>query len=191
MRILSIGGLIAAMLSLISPDAALCQTNLAASLPPGPPTNLTVPVPAGFDMRAGSVRPELDAAWNKLPTSEQLKLSASEENAKLLNLGFIMYAQDHDFTFPPMTSLGTAMHAVWPYVRSEADRKGLVADQSFQVNAAFSGVKEMSLTHPASTIVFFSKEDAFGYRTVGYADGHALILSATEWKTLSAAVFKP
>jgi prepilin-type processing-associated H-X9-DG protein len=93
--------------------------------------------------------------------------------ASQVNLGILMYAQDHDETFPPMHTIDELQNSLKDYVTDSSLFICPATNLPYQPNAALSGVSEASIADPTHTETFRDQQPhPDGKYTVGYADGH-------------------
>ncbi len=121
---------------------------------------------------------------------EKARQVACLSNLKQLATGALMYAQDHDETFPDADEW---MDQIMPYIKNEAILKCPAAsdlEYGYAMNAALSGMAMEDVTSLASTVMFFDSDigtrnaaggpDAAcdpprhnGGNNFAYTDGHA------------------
>lgn len=92
--------------------------------------------------------------------------------AKQLGTAVILYAQDHDETYPNTADLATFKAQILPYL-SSAIYLQTPSGKDYILNATLSGVAIASLEDVSGTELFRSSELLFtGKRMIGFADGH-------------------
>jgi prepilin-type processing-associated H-X9-DG protein len=106
------------------------------------------------------------------PAPEDVSLS----RGRRLGTGILLYAQDYDETFPPMTNYAEFKTVTFPYVKSNLAYTLPPANTApWVLNTALSGVMLGSLSNPAETELARDPiVRADGKITVVYADGHVV-----------------
>lgn len=108
---------------------------------------------------------------------------ACQSNTKQICLGFLMYAQDHNETFPNAAGWSDA---IYPYVKNRQIFQCPDGD-GYAMNPKVSGVPLTTIASPAQTVLLYDA-DAMGnpvYRhrggiNIGFVDGHVKWFSRTD-----------
>ena len=115
-------------------------------------------------------------------------------NAKQVNLAMLMYANDYDDLFPPLSSSARMPDYLTPYLKeggSDPARLQKLQDaaRSYVWNQDLSGKASTRLIDPAAAWIFHSKSpDVGGKFELGFGDGHARRVNESE---LSGVTSKP
>lgn len=145
----------------------------------------------GFYTRCmSSIRltPSLAIALCLIPLAvAQVAVSAKDKtlgNAKLLGIGTMLYCSDNDDVFPYQKSVGPLHNALNPYLKSKDSWKTFNPNGgTFLYNPAIAGKRTIDILEVANVPMFYeSKAWPDGTRVVTFGDGHAISVSAADWK---------
>ncbi len=123
------------------------------------------------------------------------RLASCESNVKQISLGLVQYEQDNNDKFPP--SAAAYKDAVFPYIKIEqvfhcpADEGGGV---DYALNTKLQGVSLEKISHPDlvvaiyegknQTLDFRHEHDGAKVAVVGFADGHAQVVTEAQAQDL-------
>jgi prepilin-type processing-associated H-X9-DG protein len=110
-------------------------------------------------------------------------------NVKQLALGFILYINDYNDTF--MKSGSNVVAKIHPYIkRDELWNCPTTRKRAYSVNSKLYGVDFTKISQPTQTIMVYEGSNFHldfrhqGKAAVGFADGHAKMIDATQLKSL-------
>jgi len=113
-----------------------------------------------------------------MPKREKARATSCLSNVKQLQLGMLMYAQDHDDTMPPASAW---CDLIYPYVKNKqlyvcpqvSDAVG-----TYAMNDSLSGREQSAIPSPEATVCLF--DSAIGWNMHG---GPSLIVNRHEFPT--------
>jgi prepilin-type processing-associated H-X9-DG protein len=143
-----------------------------------------------FDLQSMIAQSTQQTIVSQSEVAQSLTTKASS-NAKQVMLGAIMYSQDYDEKYPPMTSEATFKKAVYPYLRSDSAFLDPVTNTPFELNPWLSRRSLSQIDSPATMVAIYSDPHPDGSRVVGFADGHVKVLNGDDWAEAKAASHMP
>lgn len=175
----------------------LLRNDLIASLAPEPDTDIKAVMKILDDAKIPYDAPVIPLDQDEAVTTailapvfsqakESAKRTATLSNAKQLALGMLMYQTDYDDIAPYAQSTAAVKYVTEPYLKNNDLWKSQNPNGGeFLFNMALAGVEQTEIPEPAETPMFFEKNAwPDGKRVVAFADGHAKVLTAEEWKSL-------
>ena len=166
-------------------------------MPLTPDTKLTLSLlnvqtlPGLIDVEALNLQEVTSESNNQIaaasqPSPEDIQTTALS-NARQLMLGVIMYVQDNK-KYPKIAGAADFKKAIYPYIKSNQVFNDPETNTPFLVNTSLSGRAPAAFKHPETMVYLYSaKPNALGNRIVGFLDGHAKILTESQYQTLAAA----
>lgn len=137
---------------------------------------------------AGSTATHAQAGTSGQPQQAQ-KVTQDLSNAKQFALGIMLFLTDNKDVYPYVSGVASLQKIVMPYIKNERVFKPLNpnGDGKWRFNMSLAGVRMVDLLEPAKTpLVYDIHPHPNGRRVVAFADGHAKLVSETEWKSYDA-----
>lgn len=121
------------------------------------------------------------------PGQMQARQTATLSNVRQAGLGLLMYCNDYDDYYPYVQSTKAAWYVEYPYLKTLDVFKTLNPNGGMiRFNMGISGAVSSSIPSPAETVVMYESEAwPDGRRAVGFADGHAKLVSREDWAEMS------
>lgn len=113
-------------------------------------------------------------------------------NMKQVGVGMMMYCADFDDMYPWPQSTKAVQYVIRPYLKNmdlwqTANPNG----GEVRFNMAIGGVNMVAIEDIANTVMFYeSKAWPDGRRAVAFTDGHAKMVTSSEWQKLEATLRK-
>jgi prepilin-type processing-associated H-X9-DG protein len=123
------------------------------------------------------------------PVFAQARLKAREtssvSNLKQIAIAVLMYTQDYDENFPPMSSAASAEKALLPYIKNKDVFVSPLTGEPYRPNPALSRKSLAALEKPAETVLYYEASPAQDKtRGVAFVDGHVRRIPEIEWEHL-------
>ena len=105
------------------------------------------------------------------------------EHSKYIGLATLLYAQDHRMTYPGAKSTSDIFKLLAPYAKAKDVFVSLNPNSKrFLFNMALASAPVSGVLQPATTVVAYDEKEWPGRtRVVVFADGHAEIVSRSNW----------
>jgi len=149
-----------------------------------------------FDLSQELAESDNSLASTLMPVFQQSREKAiaisSLSNLKQLGLGTLMYTQDYDENFPPMTDYAAFKKAVMPYVKNEMLFTNPITGEAYHLNSRLSKKNLSSVANPAEMAMIYEASPApDGTRGVCYVDGHSKRVTEAQWQDVKKASGMP
>lgn len=176
----------------VTPDTELhlCLLNLysAISILNIRPFNLSQEITSNTQPVAVQSQPQpvlkgVGTASAGVQSETNQSLSArSVDNLKQLGLATLMYVQDYNETFPPMTSFAEIKKLLMPYVKDESIFYMPGTKTPYAFNPLLNKHRFLTIPMPAKLVLFYEPHPrSDGSVAAVFADGHVTVLNSSEW----------